>query len=180
MNRVRAVIRQEAKGAQRDAVEAVRCVTWRPGPSVLAGGAGWLGRSPVEPDVIRDGGQGPCLGTVEAALAQVWGRWERLVDQLGGAVPAGQLRALLVIDASGTSPVARLAGALGMSVSGAGRLCDCLEGAGLVAWELAARSDPQIVVAATEAGQRLAAWGRDEQGGPPGPDPRTEQTCCCL
>jgi DNA-binding MarR family transcriptional regulator len=117
----------------------------------------------VEPDVTRGGGQGPYLAAVEAALAQVWARWEHLLDRLGGAVPAGQLRALLVIDASGASPVAWLAGALGISVSGADRLCDCLAAAGLVAWELAACTDQQLAVTVTEAGQRLAAWVRDQR-----------------
>ncbi len=117
------------------------------------------------PDVSRDGGPGLDVGMVEAALIEVWARWERVLEGLGGAVPAGQLRALLVIDASGDLPVARLAEALGVSGSGASRLCDGLEAAGLVAWDLAGSSDQAFVLAVTEAGQRLAGWVREQRHG---------------
>jgi DNA-binding MarR family transcriptional regulator len=60
-------------------------------------------------------------------------------------------------------PVPRLAGALGMSSSGAGRLCDQLEGAGLGTWELDGGSGQEIALALTPAGQRLAAWIRDQR-----------------
>ena len=115
------------------------------------------------PDVTRDGGPGLDEGVVEAALTEVWVRWERVLEQLGGVVPAGQLRALLVIDVSGVLPMGWLAGALGISVSGVGKLCDRLEAAGLVAWELADGSDQQLAVAATAAGQRLARWLREQR-----------------
>ena len=100
---------------------------------------------------------------MEAALIEVWARWERVLGGLGGAVPAGQLRALLVIDASGGLPVAGLAEALGVSGSGASRLCDRLEAAGLVTWDLAGSSDQALMLAVTQAGQRLAGWVREQR-----------------
>lgn len=117
----------------------------------------------VGPDVTRDGGPGLVTGMVEAALAEVWARWERVLEGLGGAVPAGQLRALLVIDDCGVLPVAGLAEALGISGSAASRLCDRLEAAGLVAWDLAGNGDQALMLAVTQAGQRLAGWVREQR-----------------
>jgi hypothetical protein len=38
---------------------------------------------------------------VEAEFTRLWARLERAVEELGGMVPASQLRALLIIDDSG-------------------------------------------------------------------------------
>ena len=79
----------------------------------------------MEPDVTRAGKRLELdLAVVEAAFTDVWTRWERSLEELGGSVPASQLRAVLAINASGAVPVPRLAATLGMSSSGAGRLCD--------------------------------------------------------
>ena len=148
----------------------------------------------MEPDITRgrDNSLELDLEVVEAAFTEVWARWERVLEELGGSVPASQLRAVLVIDASGAVPVPRLAGALGMSSSGAARLCDQLEGAGLGAWELDGGSGQESSLAITPAGQRLASWVRisavptlpaawiDEPTGPPGPDPRAGGTSSCA
>jgi DNA-binding MarR family transcriptional regulator len=118
----------------------------------------------VEPDITRAGNSLELdLEVVEAAFTEVWARWERSLEELGGSVSASQLRAVLAIDVSGAAPVPRLAGALGMSSSGAARLCDQLEGAGLGAWKLDGGSGQESALAITPAGQRLASWVRDQR-----------------
>ena len=57
------------------------------------------------------------LAIVEGELARVWARWERTIEQIGGAVPPCQLRAVLLIDDAGVLPPGRLAVALGLSAS---------------------------------------------------------------
>lgn len=116
----------------------------------------------MEPDVTRAGRPELDVAVAEAALTDVWARWERSLDELGGSVPASQLWAVLALDASGAVPVPRLARALGMSSSGAGRLGDPMEGAGLAAWERNG-SGQEITLAITAAGQRLAVWVRDQR-----------------
>jgi DNA-binding MarR family transcriptional regulator len=101
--------------------------------------------------------------SIEAALTRVWARWERTIEQLGGTVPATQLRALLIIDDSGPLRPGQLAMALGTSLSGASRLSDRMTAAGLLGPELAAGSPLEITLAITEAGQRLASWIRDRR-----------------
>lgn len=118
----------------------------------------------MEPDVTRAGQRlEPDLAVVEAAFTDVWARWERSLEELGGSVPASQLRAVLAIDASGAVPMPRLAETLGISSSGVGRLGDQLEGSGLGTWELDGGSGQESTLAITSAGQRLAAWIRDQR-----------------
>lgn len=115
----------------------------------------------MEHDRTQDGGDcGPDAVFVEAEFTRLWGRLERAVDELGGTVPASQLRALLIIDDSGVLPPSRLAAALGISQSGASRLCDRMAAAGLLRSELAAGTRREITLAATAAGHRLAGWIR--------------------
>jgi len=105
----------------------------------------------LEQDIPQGAGQD--VTSMEAALTRVWARWERAVEQLGGAVPATQLRALLIIDDSGPLLPGQLAMALGTSVSGASRLSDRMTAAGLLGSGLAI----------TETGQRLASWIRERR-----------------
>jgi DNA-binding MarR family transcriptional regulator len=112
-------------------------------------------------DIPQGAGQG--VTSMEAALTRVWARWERAIEQLGGAVPATQLRALLIIDDSGPLLPGQLASALGTSVSGASRLSDRMTAAGLLGSELAVGSPLEIRLAITEAGQRLASWIRERR-----------------
>ena len=100
------------------------------------------------------------MALVEAEFTRLWARCERAVEELGGTVPAAQLRALLIIDDSGVLPPGRLAAALGISLSGAGRLYDRMTAAGLLRCEPAAGTRPEVTLAATEAGHRLAGWIR--------------------
>jgi DNA-binding MarR family transcriptional regulator len=115
----------------------------------------------LERDIAHDGGDcRPDAAFVEAEFTRLWASMERAVDELGGTVPASQLRALLIIDDSGVLPPSRLAAALGISPSGAGRLCDRMAAAGLLRREQAAGTRREITLAATAAGQRLAGWIR--------------------
>jgi DNA-binding MarR family transcriptional regulator len=115
----------------------------------------------LERGVAQHGGDcGPDVELVEAEFTRLWATWERAVEELAGTVPAGQLRALLIIDDSGVLPPARLAAALGISLSGAGRLYDRMAAAGLLRCEPAAGTRREVTLAATAAGQRLASWIR--------------------
>lgn len=61
------------------------------------------------------------MSPVEAAVAVLLKTCEQAVDELGGAVPPAQLRALLVIDrAHGCLGLPQLAAGLAVSESGAG------------------------------------------------------------
>ncbi len=115
----------------------------------------------MERDIAPDGGDcGPDAAFVEAEFTRLWARLERAIEELGGMVPASQLRALLIIDDSGALPPSRLAAALGISQSDASRLCDRMAAAGLLRRELVAGTRREITLAATAAGQRLAGWIR--------------------
>jgi DNA-binding MarR family transcriptional regulator len=105
------------------------------------------------------------LAIVEAGFTRVWARWERAMEKIGGAVPAGQLRALLLIDDAGVLPAGRLAVALGLSASRTRSLCDLMENAGLLAYGVGLASDSGLgtTLEVTAAGQRLAAWIRNER-----------------
>ncbi len=54
------------------------------------------------------------LALVEAEFSRLWARWEPAVEELGGAVPASQLRAVLLIDDTGAVSPGRLALGLGL------------------------------------------------------------------
>jgi DNA-binding MarR family transcriptional regulator len=111
----------------------------------------------------NDGDSGQDVAFVEAGFTRVWARWERVIEELGGTAPASQLRALLIIDDSGSLPLGRLAVALGISPSGASRLGDRMAAAGLLRCEPAAGTCRGITLAATAAGRRLAAWIRERR-----------------
>ena len=96
----------------------------------------------------------------EMKLAALVETWENSVEELGCAVPAAQLRALLVVDREGRLNLARLARALGASPSATRRLCDRMTVAGLLAREPALASRRETVLHATESGRRLASWVR--------------------
>jgi DNA-binding MarR family transcriptional regulator len=104
------------------------------------------------------------MSPVEAAVVVLLKTCQQAVDELGGAVPPAQLRALLVIDrADGCLGLPQLAAGLAVSESGAGRLCDRMHDAGLVTHARNAENSREIVVHATGPGLRLAAWIRDRQ-----------------
>jgi DNA-binding MarR family transcriptional regulator len=103
------------------------------------------------------------VAVTEADLTMVWANWERAVDELSGAVPEGQARALLIVTRSGALTASRLARALGISTSSASGLCDRMEAAGLLACEPAPGSQREIMLVATEHGRRLASWIRDRR-----------------
>jgi DNA-binding MarR family transcriptional regulator len=106
-------------------------------------------------------GEGPLdMGGVEKGLARLIEASERAVEDLGSAVPPAQIRALLIIDRAGSLNLSRLAEALGASASAASRLCDRIQGAGLLTRDRAPASRREIVLFPTESGRRLADWVR--------------------
>ena len=104
------------------------------------------------------------VGAAEAGLTLLLEAWERAVEELGAAIPPVQLRALLIIERTGTLNLNKLAAALGASASATSRLCDRMQAAGLLTRDRAA-SRREIVLVPTEAGSRLAAWVRDQRRG---------------
>lgn len=78
------------------------------------------------------------------------------MDQLGASHPSAQLRALLIIDQSGSLNLSGLATALGATASATSRLCDRMELAGLLRRDRAAASRREIVLLPTESGRQLA------------------------
>ncbi len=104
------------------------------------------------------------IGAAEAGLTLLLEAWERAVEEVGAAVPPVQLRALLIIERTGTLNLNKLAAALGASASATSRLCDRMQAAGLLTRDRAA-SRREIVLVPTEAGGRLAAWVRDQRRG---------------
>ncbi len=114
----------------------------------------------MERDTAPGSGDGHLdVAFAETKLAALVETWESSVEELSSAVPAAQLRALLVIDREGRLNLTRLARALGASPSATRRLCDRMAAAGLLARDPAA-GRRETVVHATEAGRRLAAWVR--------------------
>jgi DNA-binding MarR family transcriptional regulator len=79
-------------------------------------------------------------------------------------VPPGQVRALLIIEATDDLNVTGLARLLGASPSATSRLCDRLAAAGLLARLPAAASRREILLQLTDSGHRLAAWIREQRG----------------
>ena len=101
------------------------------------------------------------MGPVETAVALLRKACDKAVDDLGGAVPGVQLRALLVVnDAGGSLDLPRLAAEMTASVSATSRVCERMREAGLLATEHAAGSRPGSRCMLTG----LAAAGPLDQG----------------
>jgi DNA-binding MarR family transcriptional regulator len=98
------------------------------------------------------------VNSAETGLTVLLEACERAVEELGSAVPPAQLRALMIIDRTGSLNLSRLAAALGASASATSRLCDRMQAAGLMTRDRAAASRREIVLVPTESGRRLAQW----------------------
>ncbi|HEY7014741.1 MAG TPA: MarR family transcriptional regulator [Streptosporangiaceae bacterium] len=98
------------------------------------------------------------VNSAETGLTVLLEACERAVEELGSAVPPAQLRALMIIDRTGSLNLSRLAAALGASASATSRLCDRMQAAGLMTRDRAAASRREIVLLPTESGRRLAQW----------------------
>jgi DNA-binding MarR family transcriptional regulator len=106
------------------------------------------------------------MGPVETALAVLGRACDKAIDELGGAVPRVQLRALLTIDdAGGGLDLPRLAAELTASVSATSRVCDRMQTAGLLTTEGAASSRTGPCCVLTGSGRRLARWIKGRQRG---------------
>jgi DNA-binding MarR family transcriptional regulator len=99
-------------------------------------------------------------GKAEDGLAVLLEVCEQAVEEMGTSIPPAQLRALLIIDQTGSRNLSGLATALGATPSAASRLCDRMESAGLLRRDRAAASRREIVLLPTESGRRLAEWVR--------------------
>ena len=98
------------------------------------------------------------VSSAETGLTVLLEACERAVEELGSAVPPAQLRALMIIDRTGSLNLSKLAAALGASASATSRLCDRMQAAGLLTRDRAAASRREIVLLPTESGRRLAQW----------------------
>jgi DNA-binding MarR family transcriptional regulator len=98
------------------------------------------------------------VSSAETGLTVLLEACERAVEELGSAVPPAQMRALMIIDRTGSLNLSRLAAALGASASATSRLCDRMQAAGLLTRDRAAASRREIVLLPTESGRRLAQW----------------------
>jgi DNA-binding MarR family transcriptional regulator len=120
---------------------------------------------PMSNETTLSGGSGQLdMAPVETAVTVLRNACERAIDELGGAVPGDQLRALLVFDdAGGSLDLSRLAAELTASVSATSRMCDRMQEAGLLTVEDATsrRAGPGGML--TGSGRRLARWTRDRQ-----------------
>jgi DNA-binding MarR family transcriptional regulator len=96
------------------------------------------------------------VDSADAGLTMLLEACERAVEGLGLAVPPAQLRALLIIDRSGSLNLSGLAAALGASASATSRLCDRMQAADLLTRDRAAASRREIVLLPTESGRQLA------------------------
>ncbi len=115
----------------------------------------------MERDIAPGSGDGHLdVAFAETKLTALVETWESSVEELSSAVPAAQLRALLVIDRQGRLNLARLARALGTSPSATRRLCDRMTTAGLLVRQPVPASRRDTVLHATESGHQLAAWVR--------------------
>ena len=103
------------------------------------------------------------MAPVEAAVAILRKTCENAADELGGAVPGVQLRALLVFDdAGGSLELRRLAAELTASMSATSGVCDRMQEAGLLTVQDAtSRAAPRCTL--TGSGSRLAHWVKDRQ-----------------
>jgi DNA-binding MarR family transcriptional regulator len=123
-----------------------------------------LGAAPLNRNDSQPPGVAPAdLDRAEAGLSVLLEAWQRAIEELGAMIPPGQVRALLIIDATGDLNVTCLARLLGASPSAISRLCDRLAAAGLLARVPAAASRREILLQLTESGQRLAAWIREQR-----------------
>ena len=98
------------------------------------------------------------VSSAETGLTVLLEACERAVEELGSAVPPAQMRALMIIDRTGSLNLSRLAAALGASASATSRLCDRMQAAGLLTRDRAAASRREIVLLPTESGRRLTQW----------------------
>ncbi len=104
------------------------------------------------------------MAPLEAGFAILRTACDRAVDELGGAVPAAQQRALLIIDAAdGSLDPRRLAAELAAPPSAIGRFCERMEAAGLLKTGCASASQARPCCALTGSGRLLAGWIRHRQ-----------------
>lgn len=106
----------------------------------------------------------PDMRSVETAVAILRRACDKAVNDLGGAVPGAQLRALLAFDdAGGSLELHRLAAEMTASMSATTKVCDRMREAGLLTVGDAVSSQPGSWCMLTSSGRRLARWTRNRQ-----------------
>ena len=96
----------------------------------------------------------------EAGFAVLLEIWQSAMAELAREVSPEQLRILLIVDSAGGLSLGRLAGALGVSGSAVGTICDRMEAAGLLRRR---GRGSEITVALTVPGRRLMVRIREER-----------------
>jgi DNA-binding MarR family transcriptional regulator len=98
------------------------------------------------------------VATLAAAALDLQAIWDSAIADLGATVPPVQLRALLAIHRSGDLSLNALAEQLRASTSATSKLCDRLQQAGLITRSRTTSDRRGVVVALSEAGERLVRW----------------------
>jgi len=102
---------------------------------------------------------------VESAAEPLMIAWGRAQEALGAHASPSQLRVLLIIARHGSVTINGLADRMGAIPSSASRLCDRLEGSGLLARGQGEHDRREVNVALTHAGSELLAeLGRRRRG----------------
>jgi DNA-binding MarR family transcriptional regulator len=118
----------------------------------------------MEPDRVQHSGNGQLdVASVEAGFTALLEICDMAVEELGCAVPAAQVRALLIIDQAGGLNLERLARALGGSAAATSKLCERMEAAGLLTGARAAAGRREIMLLMTGSGRRMAGWVRGQR-----------------
>jgi DNA-binding MarR family transcriptional regulator len=118
----------------------------------------------MEPDRVQHSGNGQLdVASVEAGFTALLEICDMAVEELGCAVPAAQVRALLIIDQAGGLNLERLARALGGSAAATSKLCERMEAAGLLTRARAAAGRREIMLLMTGSGRRMAGWVRGQR-----------------
>jgi DNA-binding MarR family transcriptional regulator len=118
----------------------------------------------MEPDRVQHSGNGQLdVASVEAGFTALLEICDMAVEELGCAVPAAQVRALLIIDQAGGLNLERLARALGGSAAATSKLCERWVAAGLRPGARAAAGRREIMLLMTGSGRRMAGWVRGQR-----------------
>ena len=118
----------------------------------------------MEPDRVQHSGNGQLdVASVEAGFTALLEICDMAVEELGCAVPAAQVRALLIIDQAGGLNLERLARALGGSAAATSKLCERMEAAGLLTGARAAAGRRELMLLMTGSGRRMAGWVRGQR-----------------
>lgn len=104
-----------------------------------------------------------CAAAIDHAAEALVRIWTGPHSTPGVAVPATQLRVLLIVEQRGAVNLSGLASELGALLSSASRLCDRLEAAGLIVRESGQQSRREIAIRLSPDGEALLDRVRQER-----------------